>query len=205
MQEQSSDTNHDLDLWKKFRKGDEKAFSSIYAQYIKLLLAYGNRLTSDSRIVEDCVHDLFLELWDRKEHLQIVHSLKLYLFKGLKRKVIHAISSQRQKNITAIMPETEKPHEFFLIQQQHDSDLQHNLVKAMGKLTPHQREVIFLKFYAVMDHQEIADVMQINLQSVHNLVHRTINILRKELSSIDSLSPSYVNLLILIAASLLFL
>lgn len=206
MQQEGFHTHHEIGLWERFRKGDNEAFSSIYAKYIKLLLAYGNRLTPDSHIVEDCIHDLFLELWARKDHLRINRSLKLYLLKGLKRKIIQTISSQRQIEGTADGTETEKPYEFFLIQQQNASDLQHRLSKALHKLTDHQREVIFLKFYAAMDHQEIAEVMLLNIQSVHNLVHRTIKALRKELNPTDTLSPFYyIETLIFLVASLLHL
>ena len=205
MQEEGFHTNREINLWERFKKGDHAAFSAIYAQYIKLLLAYGNRLTPDTRIVEDCIHDLFLELWARKGHLHITRSLKLYLFKGLKRKIIQVVSSQRQADSKANGTETEEPHEFFLIQQQNASDIQHRLAKALDKLTDHQREVIFLKFYAAMDHQEISEVMQLNIQSIHNLVHRTIKVLRKELNPTDSLSPLYMYMLILLAVSLVFL
>ena len=205
MQEESFHTNREISLWERFKQGEHEAFSAMYAQYIKLLLAYGNRLTPDTRIVEDSIHDLFLELWARKDHLHITRSLKLYLLKGLKRKIIQVISSQRQTDSMVYGTETEKPHEFFLIQQQNASDIQHRLAKALGKLTDHQREVIFLKFYAAMDHQEISEVMQLNIQSVHNLVHRTIKVLRKELNPTDSLSPLYMCTLILLAAVLAFL
>jgi RNA polymerase sigma-70 factor (ECF subfamily) len=200
MQKEGFHTNHEINLWKRFRTGDEEAFSTIYAQHIKLLLAYGNRLTPDTRIVEDCIHDLFLELWGRKDHLHIHRSLKLYLLKGLKRKIIQAVQNQRQTegttNSAGAGIETEKPYEFFLIQQQNASDLQHRLAKALDKLTDHQREVIYLKFYAAMNHQEIAEVMLVNIQSVHNLVHRTIKMLRKEINSTDSLSPLYLYVLL---------
>jgi RNA polymerase sigma factor (sigma-70 family) len=207
MQQEGSHINPEINLWKQFKKGDDEAFSTIYAQHIKLLLAYGNRLTPDTRIVEDCIHDLFLELWNRKDHLHIHCSLKLYLLKGLKRKIIQAVQNQRQKESAANSAdaETEKPYEFFLIQQQNASDLQYKLSKAMDKLTDHQREVIYLKFYAAMDHQEIAEVMVMNIQSVHNLVYRTIKMLRKEINSTDSLSPLYLYVLLFLITSLIFL
>jgi len=205
MQEEGFHTNYEINLWERFKKGEHEAFSAIYAQYIKLLLAYGNRLTPDTRIVEDCIHDLFLELWSRKDHLHITRSLKLYLFKGLKRKIIQVVSSQRETDSMGYGTETEKSHEFFMIQQQNASELQRRLERALDKLTDHQREVIFLKFYAAMDHQEIAEVMLLNIQSVHNLVHRTIKVLRKEFNPTDSLSPLHTYTLILLAVSLMFL
>jgi RNA polymerase sigma factor (sigma-70 family) len=207
MQKEGFHINHEINLWKQFKKGDDEAFSTIYAQHIKLLLAYGNRLTPDTRIVEDCIHDLFLELWSRKDHLHIHRSLKLYLLKGLKRKIIQAVQNQRQTEGTTHSAgiETEKPYEFFLIQQQNASDLQYKLSKAMDKLTDHQREVIYLKFYAAMDHQEIAEVMLMNIQSVHNLVHRIIKMLRKEINPTDSLSPLYLYVLLFLITSLIFL
>src|SRR4051812_16730497 len=86
----------DIQLWDEFRRGNEQAFARIYNSHIRALLSYGTKLSADMNMVEDCIHDLFIELWDRKAFLGNTSSIKLYLFKGLKRKIIHALIKNRK-------------------------------------------------------------------------------------------------------------
>lgn len=62
-------------LWQTFREGDSYAFEQLLELYYPLLLNYGNRLSKDREFVKDCLHDLFVELWNRKENLTTVENL----------------------------------------------------------------------------------------------------------------------------------
>jgi DNA-directed RNA polymerase specialized sigma24 family protein len=53
---------------------------------VKALFAYGIQIVKDRAVVEDCIHDLFIELWNRKAFLSSTDSIKLYVFKSLKKK-----------------------------------------------------------------------------------------------------------------------
>ena len=54
----------------------------------------------------------------------------------------------------------------------------------MQQLSSRQREAIFLKFYEEMDYQEVAAAMDINYQSVRNLIFNGIKKLRDILVAI---------------------
>jgi RNA polymerase sigma factor (sigma-70 family) len=57
------------------------------------------------------------------------------------------------------------------------------LQEAFTYLTKRQREVLFLRYYENLSHQEIANVMALTPQSVYNLIHRTLSALKEHLSS----------------------
>ncbi len=75
-------------LWQSFREGDSYAFEQLLKQYYPLLLNYGNRLSKDREFVKDCLHDLFVELWNRKEKLDTIENLKPYLLLSFRRKLL---------------------------------------------------------------------------------------------------------------------
>jgi RNA polymerase sigma factor (sigma-70 family) len=52
------------------------------------------------------------------------------------------------------------------------------LRKTMAQLSKRQHELIYLKFYQHLDHAQIAGLMNLNRQSVYNLLHETIQKLR---------------------------
>ncbi len=196
---------HDREIWDAFRQGNPAAFQQIYQCFVQVLFSYGNKITTDFTLVEDCIHDLFIELWDRKEHLGDTTSVKLYLFKGLKRKIIRKQTRQKK----TVFSESEQPYVFgitfsyesSLILEQLTEEQYHRLTVAIAKLTNRQREVLFLRFHANMSHEEIAHLLSLNYQSVSNLMFRAMKMLRKEMlaSPAPSSFPLYAVLLLLLA------
>jgi RNA polymerase sigma factor (sigma-70 family) len=87
-QQENTDTTEDFILWQSFKSGDKSAFEALLNQYYPLLLNYGVRFYRDKEFVKDCVHDLFVEIWNRRMHLSDVVSIKAYLFQSLRRNII---------------------------------------------------------------------------------------------------------------------
>jgi RNA polymerase sigma factor (sigma-70 family) len=186
---------NESEVWNSFRKGSDAAFASIYRQHVKVLFAYGIKIVKDRAVVEDCIHDLFIELWDRKVFLSSTDSIKLYLFKGLKRKILKVIEKNNRYCAKEELTEEynftiEFSHEATLIEHQLTLEQEARLKQAIDKLSKHQREIIFLRFYAALSYEEIASLMCINYQSVKNLVFRSMKTLRSEFDT--SLIPLYL-------------
>ena len=49
-------------VWSALRLGNRKALDFIFEKYIRLLYAYGNKISKDYALIEDCIQDLFVEL-----------------------------------------------------------------------------------------------------------------------------------------------
>lgn len=193
---------YDAEVWNAFRKGNEVAFQQIYNHFVRVLFSYGSKLSTDYTLVEDCIHDLFLELWERRASLGETTSVKLYLFKGLKRKIVRKLV--KQKN--TVHTENGSPyafgvtysHETSLICEQLSEEQHQRLMQAITKLTDRQREVLFLRFHANMNYEEIARLLSLNYQSVSNIMFRAMKTLRTEMSASPATSsfPLYIVLLL---------
>jgi DNA-directed RNA polymerase specialized sigma24 family protein len=96
--------NSDLEIWQSFKKGDKNSFTKIYQLYAKSLLNYGVtlRISSNLSVVEDCIQDLFLELWQSRENLTDTDSIKFYLFRALKNKLMRTVKYDFSKNTDEI-------------------------------------------------------------------------------------------------------
>ena len=53
----------DASLWHRLIDGDESAFSKLFEQYYPALLRYGKSFMPDSDRVQDCVQDVFADVW----------------------------------------------------------------------------------------------------------------------------------------------
>lgn len=68
--------------------------------------------------------------------------------------------------------------ETHLILSEDQSDTRTRLREAISQLPRRQQEVLFLRFYQGMDNDRIADVMEINRQSVANHLYKALQALK---------------------------
>ena len=63
------------------------------------------------------------------------------------------------------------------------------LLRALNKLTPRQKEAIYLRFTKELDYTAIAGIMDISVEACRNLISRAISILRKKLNDCPHVFP----------------
>jgi RNA polymerase sigma factor (sigma-70 family) len=175
--------DRDKAIWASFRSGNKNAFTFIFNTYVKVLYAYGEKITSDKALVQDCIQDLFIDLWRKRDTLGETDSIRFYLFKSLRRSIVRKLSrNSKFIQASAINDDfvfaIEFSHEHTLIREQLTEDQSKLLSAALNKLTGRQREAIYLKFYQKLSSQEIADTLQIDINSLYNLISKSIEILR---------------------------
>ena len=83
-------------LWITFKKSDKEAYGSLVRIFYKILFNYGTKLSRNVNLVEDCIQDLFLEMWQRREYLSDTEHEKFYLLKALRRKIYFEQTSQQK-------------------------------------------------------------------------------------------------------------
>lgn len=58
---------NDLQLWKRLKSGDTNALKEIYNLYLGSLEGYSRKFTNETEIIEDAIHDLFIQIWNKKK------------------------------------------------------------------------------------------------------------------------------------------
>ncbi|GAB3982156.1 sigma-70 family RNA polymerase sigma factor [Spirosoma terrae] len=155
------------------------AFTWIYDRNIKDLLRYGYRVCSNQQLIKDSIHDLFLHLWLHRDNLSDTDNIRFYLFRSLRNRIVNnskVLAPVAWTDVEQILDKvfSDLPLEHTIIEQE-DSEYQIKaLRKAIDRLPKRQQEVIQLRYFHDFSLDEIASVMQINNQSVRNLIHRSI-------------------------------
>jgi RNA polymerase sigma factor (sigma-70 family) len=178
----------EVSLWNSFRQDDENSFGKLYQCYVQLLYNYCTQFSADKALIKDCIHDLFVELWQHRKTLGDTTSVRFYLMASIKRKLVRHINAL-QKNTSSEEIPLEYHHlytssaETQTIHQEEYIHTNRQLNNALERLPRRQREAIFLKFYTNMSNEEISSFMHINIQSVYNLVFGALNNLKKHLNT----------------------
>lgn len=169
-------------LWSDFLQGDKTSFEGIYKQYIRDLLNYGYKVTSDRRLIEDSVQDLFFELWQSRGGLSRTTSIKFYLFRALRYKIVRNLKEDKIASMDSIEKDdndaTGFSHENYLIELESDSLQMTKLKDAIHRLPQRQQEAINLRYYHNFSNEEIAEIMGINYQSACKLIYSALKNLK---------------------------
>lgn len=175
-------TNHSTDtLLASFQAGNMAAFSQLYNLHINVLFNYGLKLTIDKELLKDCIHDIFVKLYTKKDELGTIDNLRSYLFISLKNKLCDELRRRMYMSDTAIeevsistptdveddyMEEEQRKNEFSLVR------------RLLDQLSPRQREALTLYYIEEKKYEDICEIMNMNYQSVRNLMHRGLTKLR---------------------------
>jgi DNA-directed RNA polymerase specialized sigma24 family protein len=83
-------TEHTL-LWDAFRNGSEAAYAEMYELFAVDLYRYGYNLVKNKELVEDCLHELFLHLHNKRETLGATNNIQFYMYRALRRRLTRTI------------------------------------------------------------------------------------------------------------------
>lgn len=169
-------------LWKSYREGDKQALGIIVERYYRTLRRYGLKFMIDEAAVEDCIQDLFLQLWQNRLQINDTCSVKHYLLKSLRSHIIQFL--RIEKHFTHQEPDwdTALPKEIdaetLLIQEEVALFQINELKRQLDTLPAREREALYLKYYENLSVAEIAETMNVNRQSVSNFLQKALTKLR---------------------------
>lgn len=174
--------NSDETLWYFFKKGEVNAFSLLFKKYYPQLHVYGIKLSNAPMLTEDCLQNFFIQLYEEREKQGSIKNLKAYLFVSFKRRLIKQLQ-KNQKNIPISEAQLFKSNftfsaEEISIHQEIQFLCNTTLSQLINQLSPRQKEVIYLKYYSNMSSTDIAEVMDMNYQSVLNILQKALSKLR---------------------------
>lgn len=175
-------------LWNRFLEGNDKAYAQLYNLYIDDLFAYGMHFTSDRESVRDCIQEVFITIYKNRLKQRMVENVKCYLFTSLKNELFDLFKkSVAYYQIETIEPvfNTEYSVEDLFVKTEIDQHNKAKIKEILQSLTPRQHEVLYYRYVEEMSYEEIGQLMQMNYQSVRNLLHRSIRKAR-------DLAPKYV-------------
>lgn len=176
----------DEQLWELLKSGNDASLIALYNRYFYNLISYGYQFTKDKELIEDAVQDLFVDLNVKRRQLpNIKFSVKAYLLKSTKFKIIQYIRQETKSN------DAHQESRFFefdyacsiernIISKQMEEEQKQRLKRATETLTSRQREVLYYFYNEQLGYDQIKDIMELqSVKSVRNLIYKAISHLRK--------------------------
>jgi len=184
MESKSLRSNHLQDAWSNFKSGDFASLGILFEAHYQELFYYGIKIVAMPELVKDTIQDLFADVWERRKNMASVENIKAYLIISLRRELVRRISKTRKESPadTNIALQFSFSAEDFMISDEENRNHSKLLTQSMEGLTDRQREVILLRFFHGLEFPEISQVLEMNIQSVRNLLFRSLDKIRKDMS-----------------------
>lgn len=174
----------DMQLLSLVKQSDKAAYTEIYDRYWKKLLYKAGKKIYDLSEAENMAQDIFMDIWKRRNELEVTGTFSHYLSVALKYRVIN-FHNRVSKRSPLQDPNT--AHDSFMDHTTEEylahSDLYRRMAKIVAAL-PEKCQLAFLRREAGLSHKEIANEMGISENTVNMHVNRALKSLRNGLTHI---------------------
>ncbi|MFD1144705.1 RNA polymerase sigma factor [Larkinella insperata] len=180
------ENDHLLDLWQRSKAGDKMAFCQLAESQYRALFGYAVNFTTDREFIKDSIQEIFINIWEKRQSLTIQY-VSIYLFKSLRNQLLQEFRRSKHAVSVPMFQEVDQVSDWETIEtemekSETDSESQRKIRQAIAGLPKRQQEVVFLKFYKGMENEEISELMEINRQSVANLLYKALTSLKSQMS-----------------------
>lgn len=161
----------DREIIQKVRAGDRDAFSKLYLDFHKRLVAFAYTYTHTIAIAEELVQDVFLELWDRRENWAVRESIAVYLFGAVRNRAVSAI---RRENTAHRFWERLRQGIDITVPENEIYESAPTLVNALSSLTERARTMLALRYQQDLTYAAIASVLGSTEEAVRKQITRAM-------------------------------
>lgn len=150
-------------------------FSEYYHSYYRQLCLHALHFMGDADEAEDVVQETFVNLWDKREQLETIKSVKAYLYTAVRNNCLTRIRDA--KPTTSLDKLTDE--EFLSEDEQMErAEMEARIWKMIDELPERRREIFLMAKRDGMRYKDIAQQTGLTVKTVENHVLRAMQSLR---------------------------
>lgn len=158
-----------------------KAFEVLYCRYVPKLLAFLKSFYATDYQSAEIVQEIFIKIWERRDHLKEDLSFSSYLFQAAKNRIYNS-SRDKIKELkfydSFSFQSNDKSRNF--IEEYIDfKELQEHSINAIHKLPPVQKKIFLLSRNNGLTNNEIATKLKLSKRTVEQHIYRALKQLKK--------------------------
>lgn len=175
------------EIFRNLCQGDEGAFEYFFKKYYRRLFDYVFDILKDSLAAEEIVEELFFKVWERRSQLNVQTSPVAYLFRTAYNNSLNYIKHKKVEDkylayhSQRSIAELEKTNNSFPLSTLIEQDFEVRLQKSLEKLPDQCRLIFVMSRIEGKNNQEIAENLQISINTVKTQLLRALTRLKKDL------------------------
>ena len=164
----------------------------LYTALFPNLIKYIHQIVRDILMAEDIVQETFIKLWDDRLKIMVTGSIKAYIFRMAHNlsvnKLQQAITARNKVNRVI----TEEEWQFikdtyqvndFIIEKIESDDTDILIKNVINSLPGKCREVFILSRYEYLNNEEIAERLDISVNTVRAHIYHALEVIRQSINA----------------------
>jgi len=174
---------NDVFIFKKIKDGDIKTFEQVFRQYYMPLYMYSFGIIGRKDAAEEIVQELFYVVWRDREHLNIMSSLKSYLYGAVRNQSLQYCEHRnvQDRHREKVLGEKNEIAEATAQEQLEYKELQDIINKTLEKLPERRLRIFRMHRMEGRKYKEIAELLSVSIKTVEAEMTKTYQILRQEI------------------------
>lgn len=174
----------DIELTELLKNGDAAAYTVIYNRYFDSLYIHAYRRLNNKEEAQDIIHELFTQLWTKRESITIKSNLSNYLYSAVRNKILDLISHQQVESKYIGSLQNYMTYGACITDHSiREKQLAALIEKGIADLPPKMKEVFELSRKEKLSHKEIAEKLNLSEETVKKQVSNALKILRVKLGT----------------------
>jgi RNA polymerase sigma-70 factor (family 1) len=189
MKEQPGD-----ELVAEFNKGTSKSFNTIFNIFYPALCFFAERMIANREEAEDIVGESFVKLWRLHANFETMQNIKAFLYITTKNACLNYLkqserTAKRQQDMLYVLSNNED----HILSELTRTEVIRELHAAIESLPPQCRKIVRMSFVEGLKNQEIANQLNLSIQTVKNQKVRAIYLLKMKLLNTNVLMLLYLH------------
>ena len=154
-------------------------FESIFKQHFTALCTHVMTFVNDLDTSKDIAHDVFLSVWNNRERIDFSRPILPYLFSLTRNRAINYLTHRKVED-THVQQELVEEPTYTLPSPDNREELLRLIMERIDQLPERCSQVMKLCFIECKKYKEIADELNISVNTVKTHVTTGLKILREE-------------------------
>ncbi|SHN36485.1 RNA polymerase sigma-70 factor [Chitinophaga sp. CF418] len=173
---------------------DKQRYEQLFRDHYQPLCLFAYSYLKDMDAAKDVVQDFFFRCWGKRESLSTPDSFEKYAFRAIRNSVINyqqSIATRNRHNTQSAAPDIYDPQSEESVLQKEDQ-LKAALLLAIQGLPEQRRKIFLLSNGEGYKYSEIADQLNISINTVKTQLRKAYETLRQERERLEKLLISLV-------------
>jgi len=159
---------------------DKDVFKDLYEQYYTGLCYYAQNYIREIETVEDIVHEVFINLWNKRASIDLDKAVKAYLYRSVYNRCINYIRDHKKfdKNTDPDYLGLDNTSYSDSLEQE---ETESKIMNSIDSLPEKCKQIFRMNRFEELKYKEIADKLQISVKTVEAQMSKALKILRTEL------------------------
>lgn len=180
----------DADLVKQYLSGNNQALDALIQRYFRQVFLFAKTYVKTDAAAEDIVQEVFVKIWKNLGKYDTGKKFKTWAFQITKNTCLDYLRKHKQLLEAGELSQEQIDYQLAGLVDQNPlpqslleaKDFSERLDKAMGKLSPMYRQAVELHLLHDLTFQEIADVLNLPINTVKSRYRRALVALRGHLA-----------------------